>query len=207
MGRIDNPVGAWTDGAKTIFLTDDVVEVLPEVYEPAEDTYLLLKAARKEVRPTDTVLEVGTGCGLIAKILSKRARCVLATDINPHAVVNARLNGVNAIEADLFGDLDYKFDLVVFNPPYLPTESDVSDDWYAKALDGGATGREAVLAFISRVRNHLTPHGRALVLVSSHTGYNAVVESMRSTFKIVKTVAKQKCFFETLHVVAGRLEE
>ena len=115
MERIDKSVPlALTDDVKTICLADDVVDVLPDVYEPADDSYLLLEAACKEVRPTDTVLEVGTGCGLIAKVLAKRARCVIATDINPHAVVNARLNGVDAVEADLFGDLNDKFDLIAF---------------------------------------------------------------------------------------------
>lgn len=207
MERIDKPLVTSTDDVKAIFLKDDVVEVLPEVYEPADDTYLLLEAACKEVRPTDTVLEVGTGCGLIAKVLSKRARCVIATDVNPHAVVNARLNGVNAVEADLFGDLDYKFDLVVFNPPYLPTGSVASNGWYDKALDGGAMGHELISAFISRVSGYLTPHGRALVLISSLTGYSTVVESMLCKFKSVRTVAEQKCFFETLYVIVGQNKE
>ncbi|MDD1720797.1 MAG: methyltransferase [Euryarchaeota archaeon] len=208
MKRIDKSVPlALTDDAKTIYLKDDVIDVLPDVYEPADDSYLLLEAACKEVRPTDTVLEVGTGCGLIAKVLAKRARCVIATDINPHAVVNARLNGVDAVEADLFGDLNDKFDLIIFNPPYLPAGSDTANDWYAKAVDGGAMGYEVILTFISRVCSHLTPHGRALVLISSLTGYRTVVENMRCEFELVKTVAEQKCFFETLYVIIGQLQE
>ncbi|MGZ4931556.1 MAG: HemK2/MTQ2 family protein methyltransferase [Halobacteriota archaeon] len=206
MERINKPATS-TDNVKTIFLKDGAVEVLPEVYEPADDTYLLLEAACKEVRPTDSVLEVGTGCGLVAKVLAKRARYVIATDINPHAVVNARLNGVNAVQADLFGDLDYKFDLVVFNPPYLPTGSDASNDWYAKALDGGAMGHEVILTFLSRVSGHLTPRGRALILISSLTGYGTVIESMCCKFKLVRTVGEQKCFFETLYAVIGQNQE
>jgi len=197
-------VVASTRNAKTIFFKGDAVQVLPQVYEPADDTYLLLEAACKEVRYTDAVLELGTGCGLIAKALMKRARCVIATDINPYAVMNARLNGVNALEADLFGDLDYKFDLIVFNPPYLPTESDTRNDWYAKALDGGARGYEVTLAFISQVKNYIAAHGRALVLTSSVTGYDTIVRNMLSTFKSVRKVAEHKCFFETLYVLIGQ---
>ncbi len=202
--RADNLTVASTDDVKTIFFEDDAVQLLPEVYEPADDTYLLLEAARNEVTPADSVLEIGTGCGLIAKILERRARYVVATDINPNAVVNARLNGVNAVEADLFGDLDYKFDLVVFNPPYLPADNGALHDWYAKALVGGARGHEVVSAFISDVSRHLAPRGRALILISSLTGYDAVVESMLSKFKVVKTVAEQKFFFETLYVIIGQ---
>ena len=63
------------------------------------------KAALNEVRPTDSVLEIGTGCGVIAKRIAERARCVIATDKNPRAVENAKLNGVEAIMGDLFADL------------------------------------------------------------------------------------------------------
>ncbi len=204
MKRTDELVVAPTGNVKTIFFKEDAVQVLPQVYEPADDTYLLLEAACKEVRYTDAVLELGTGCGLIAKALMKRARCVIATDINPYAVMNARLNGVNALEADLFGDLDYKFDLIVFNPPYLPTGSDTRNDWYAKALDGGARGYEVTLAFISRVKNYIAAHGRVLVLTSSVTGYDTIVLNMRSTFKSVRKVAEHKYFFETLYVLIGQ---
>ncbi len=203
MKRINKPAVVSVNDAKIVVVGDDILKVLPEVYEPADDTYLLLEAACKEARPTDAVLEVGTGCGLIARALTKRARRVIATDINPHAVLNARLNGVNAVEANLFKGLDYKFDLIVFNPPYLPTRDATLNDWYDKALNGGPRGSEVVSAFITEVCNYLTPHGRVLVLISSLTGYCEVIESMLRKFQSVKTVAEQKCFFETLYVISG----
>ncbi len=203
MKQINKRAVESLNDAKIIVSDGDILKVLPEVYEPSDDTYLLLEAARKEVRPTDAVLEVGTGCGLIARVLAKRARCVMATDINPHAVVNARLNGVNAVEADLFEGLDYKFDLIVFNPPYLPTQDATPNDWYERALNGGSRGSEVVSAFITEACNYLTPHGQVLVLISSLTGYGEVIESMLRRFQSVKTVAEQKCFFETLYVING----
>ena len=81
-------------GAKKVHYLSEQVLVLPDVYEPCDDTYLLVDAALNEVRPTDSVLEIGTGCGIIAKMVAERARYVIATDKNPRAVANAKLNGV-----------------------------------------------------------------------------------------------------------------
>ena len=60
-----------------------------QVYYPEADTYLLLEAALAEVKPGERVLEVGTGSGLIAAEIAGITG-VVATDINPHAVLCAR---------------------------------------------------------------------------------------------------------------------
>jgi release factor glutamine methyltransferase len=188
-------------GTKKVHYLSEQVLLLPDVYEPCDDTYLLLDAALNEVRPTDSVLEVGTGCGIIAKIVAKRARCVIATDKNPRAVANAKFNGVEAIMGDLFADLDSRFDLIIFNPPYLPSRSDISSDWQTRAWDGGPSGREVIVQFLLQVGNYLTEKGRALLVISSITGYKEVTELMRAQFGIVRVIAERKFFFETLYVV------
>ena len=63
-------------------------ELLDEVYDPAEDSFLLVDAALKEVRPGERVLEVGTGSGIVSLFVKDVAN-VTATDINPHAARNA----------------------------------------------------------------------------------------------------------------------
>jgi release factor glutamine methyltransferase len=190
-------------GAKKMQCLDEQVLVLPDVYEPCDDTYLLMDAALREVGPTDSVLEVGTGCGVIAKIVAERAGRVIATDKNPRAVANAKLNGVRAFLGDFFADLDGRFDLIIFNPPYLPSQSDVPNDWQSQAWDGGPSGREVIVQFLSQVGNYLTQHGRVLVVISSITGYKDVTELMRAQFGIVRAIAERKFFFETLYVVLG----
>jgi len=179
------------------------VLVLPDVYEPCDDTYLLLDAALNEVRSTDSVLEVGTGCGVIAKMVACRARCVIATDKNPRAVANAKLNSVEAIVGDLFADLDRRFDLIIFNPPYLPGRSEISRDLQTQAWDGGRSGREVIAQFLFQVGNYLTEKGRVLLVISSITGYNEVIKLMHAQFGMVGVVAERKFFFETLYVVRG----
>jgi release factor glutamine methyltransferase len=142
----------------------------PQVYAPAEDTWLLLRAADKECRDGEKVLEVGCGSGTVSGALKNRAR-VLATDINPHAVRAARDRGIDVIRADLFSGICNRFDLILFNPPYLPTLPDERmDDWIEFALDGGPDGRSLIRRFLSGVGRVLAPGGRALLLVSSLTG-------------------------------------
>jgi len=145
-----------------------------QVYQPEADTYLLLEAALAEVSDGDQVLETGTGLGLIAAELSRVAR-VIATDINPHAVIAARRRGVDTIRTDLLAGICGSFDLIVFNPPYLPTSPEERiDDWLEYALDGGPCGRDVIERFAHTAGNVLARNGRILILVSSLTGLHEV---------------------------------
>ena len=150
--------------------------MLPDqVYPPAEDSELLLRAALAEVRPADRVLEVGTGSGYVAAGLSGRAAAVVATEINPHAVACARARGVETVRTDLFSGVSGPFDLILFNPPYLPTAPDERiSDWLEYALDGGPTGRTTIERFVADAGRVLAPFGRILLLVSSLTDLDEV---------------------------------
>jgi release factor glutamine methyltransferase len=153
----------------------------PQVYPVEEDTQLLLEAALAEVRPGDRVLEVGTGSGHIAASLAGLAAHVVALDINPHAVRTARASGVETVRSDLFAGLRGPFDLVLFNPPYLPTAEDERlEDWLEYALDGGSDGRRTIARFFADLDLVLAATGRALLLVSSLTGPEEVVRIANS---------------------------
>jgi release factor glutamine methyltransferase len=141
-----------------------------QVYQPETDTFLLLEAARNEAKPGDRVLEIGTGSGRIAAALV-RDHDVVATDINPHAVFCARTAGLDVVRCDLFSGIRGRFDLILFNPPYLPTQPEERiEDWLEFALDGGATGRGTIARFAASVGGALAPGGRILLLISSLTG-------------------------------------
>jgi release factor glutamine methyltransferase len=189
--------------AKKISYGGEQLDLLPNVYEPCEDTFLLLEAALDVVLPTDAVLEIGTGCGLIAKVIARVAHSVIATDINPQAVKNATLNGVEAIQGDLFCNLNRRFDLIIFNPPYLPTDTNVACDWLTQAWDGGLSGQEVITRFLTQVDRYITTRGRVLMAISSITGYREVTERMKAQFEVVRSLAERKVFFETLYVILG----
>ncbi|MDT8357958.1 MAG: class I SAM-dependent methyltransferase [Methanomicrobiaceae archaeon] len=174
----------------------------PQVYPPSEDSRLLLAAVLDEVRPGDRVLEIGTGSGYIAAEIAPRVARMTATDINPHAVMSARARGVEAVCTDLFSGLAGPFDLVLFNPPYLPTEpEDRIEDWLEYALDGGATGRGVIERFFEDVDRVLAPFGRILLLVSSLTGPDEVRELFARHGFICFVVNAERFEDETLYVL------
>lgn len=177
-------------------------EIPDQVYLPAEDSYLLLRAALREVGETDRVLEVGTGSGCVAAGLSGRAAVVVATDINPHAVECARARGVAVVRTDLFAGLSGPFDLILFNPPYLPTgPGERIDDWLEYALDGGPTGRATIERFIADAGRVLSPFGRILLLVSSLTDPGAVREFFARQGFVSFIVDEEQVEDETLYVL------
>ncbi len=141
-----------------------------QVYQPAEDSFLLLRAASREISPSDRVLEVGTGSGYV---LSGLPPCCLAvgTDINPHAARISYEGGLRVVRTDLAAGLRQVFDLVLFNPPYLPTRPEERiEDWLEAALDGGPDGRVVIRQFLETIGGVITQKGRILLLISSLTG-------------------------------------
>jgi release factor glutamine methyltransferase len=178
-----------------------------QVYPPREDTCLLARAAISEAGESDFVLEVGTGSGYIARSLQESGIRVLATDINPHAVKAARLDGLDVVRADLFMGIRGPFDLVVFNPPYLPTGPEERiDDWLEYALDGGPDGRLVIRRFAEEVPCHLSPGGRVLILVSSVTGCEEVMSLFRKQGFQVDVSQKERVYDEDLVVLKCSLK-
>jgi release factor glutamine methyltransferase len=174
------------------------------VYQPAEDSGLLAQAA-VEHPVSGTVLEVGTGSGWVSQQVAEKTDArVVGTDINPHACRQARERGVETARANLLTPFrDGSLDAVLFNPPYLPTDPDNEwDDWMEHALSGGETGRELIDPFLDDVGRVLAPDGVVLLLVSSLTGFDAVVERAESRGFTVETAVQESYPFETLTVLA-----
>jgi len=178
-----------------------------DVYQPAEDTHLLADAAVAEVPPHSRVLDVGTGSGYVAATVRDEAGAdVVGADLNPFAVRQSADRGVPVVRADLVAPFRADaFDAVVFNPPYLPREEDAErDDWMEVALSGGETGRAVVEAFLDTVGRVLAPDGFALVLVSTLTGVEEVVEYAGDRGFSAVAVREESFPFETLTVLKLR---
>jgi release factor glutamine methyltransferase len=183
------------------------------VYEPAEDSFLLADAALKEAGPGMRILEVGTGSGFVSAVLLANLKDIylLATEINPHAACCAKANGVEVIRTDFFrgvksGKTESRFDLILFNPPYLPTSKDEKvPGWLNYAFDGGISGRETLDRFLDEVKDYLKPGGKILVLISSITGLGAVMEKMKGLGFKADIIERKKVSFEELIVVRGIL--
>ncbi len=175
-----------------------------QVYQPEADTFLLCRAALSSATPDDRILEVGTGSGYIAAALKDRF-FVVGVDINPHAVMAAKACGVEVVRSDLCAAVRGPFDLVLFNPPYLPTRPEERiDDWLEYALDGGLTGRDVIARFADEVGRVLAPGGRILLLISSLTGYDEVAGLFTSAGYRVTLAAEEVVCDELLSVLCIR---
>lgn len=181
------------------------IELLDEVYDPGEDSFLLVDAALDEICKGEKVLEIGTGSGIVSTFIKDIAD-VVATDINPAACMNARINGVQAVRADLFSGICGRFDVVIFNPPYLPTsEEERLEGWLNRAFDGGPDGRLVIDSYIEELPRMLKSGGRALMVISTLTDVDVVADRFRQHGFVVETAGEQKVCFEKLVVLKASL--
>lgn len=169
--------------------------LVPEhVFPPAPMSALLGAAVLAETRPTDRVLDMGTGSGVNAVLAASVSRDVLGVDINPHAVaaaeVNAAAHGVadrtRFLRSDVFDAVEGRFDLVVFDPPFR---------WFAPRdlLETSMTdeGYGALTRFVSGVRGHLAPGGRVLLFFGS-SGDLAYLEALVDRSGLDREVAAEE---------------
>lgn len=174
-----------------------------DVYEPADDSFLLAESL--DVSGGSSVLDVGTGTGLLALVAAEKAGHVLGVDVNPEAVrlarENAKLNGIKNVEfrvSDLFDRVDGKFDFIVFNPPYLPVDE---EDLLGRAWSGGVDGLEVIKRFVSAAPSHLGKNGVIMLLVSSFNDVNGVMCLLSEHGLRSEVVSRKKFFFEELFVL------
>ncbi|MFH0798210.1 MAG: HemK2/MTQ2 family protein methyltransferase [Candidatus Woesearchaeota archaeon] len=165
------------------------------IYKPREDSFLLRKQVRKYAK--GKVLDMGTGSGIQAMATSENTKDVLAVDINPKAVEKLKKKGVNAIESDLFANVKGKFDLIIFNPPYLPEDPE-EDEESKMTTTGGKEGHEITERFLKEAKKHLKKNGIILLLFSSMTGdMDSILKKLKYNFRCID---KKKMFFEELYV-------
>ena len=169
------------------------------IYEPAEDSYLLEKEVRKYAKGK-RVLDIGSGSGIQA--LAARdsgASYVLATDVNSAVIRELKKKRINAVESDLFKNIRGKFDLVIFNPPYLPRDKR-EDEESERITSGGERGDEIIVRFLLSLGKHLGDRGIALIVLSSLTPKKRILESLRKNGLSRKIIAREKRFMEKLGV-------
>jgi len=197
---------------KQVFYGDLKFQIFRNVYEPAEDTFLA--ADYLVVNDYDTVLDMGTGCGILAVLAAQKAKKVVAVDANPYAIRCVRRNAeINKVaekidirKGDLFQPIrrGEKFSLIVFNAPYLPTGSREERSWLGKSWSGGPTGRHLIDRFIKEAPQYLTRKGRILLVQSSLANIDATIRKFREVSLQAKVIAQKKVAFETIAVVQAR---
>ena len=173
------------------------IEVAPEVFRPAEDSFLLLQAV--DVARGERFLEVGAGTGLLTLHAAKVAALTVATDVSPHAVRCVRANAarnrlpVAVVRCDLLRGLRGTFDVIAFNPPYLAER--IGTAWEERAWQGGVTGEDVMLHFFDQAPERLAERGRCYVTVP--TNRERAIAKARERFD-VRVAGEKPMFFEKL---------
>jgi release factor glutamine methyltransferase len=168
-----------------------------EIYQPAEDSFFLSQFARDEIkkRSFSRILDMGSGSGIISQIcidVGTAPKNLTLADINPNAIksLKQKFPSSKIIQSNLFDKINGKYDMIIFNPPYLP------DDKFDKNLDtsGGKKGSEIINRFLEESQHHLANNGEILLLTSSLTKDINWLNYKRIL------LGKKKIFFEELYV-------
>ncbi len=202
--------------SKIIGINNIKIKTHEKVYEPSEDSELLVNNLVNV--KNKTVLDVGTGTGIQSiNALINGAKKVIGIDINPYAIKlaneNLKLNNfqnnknIKFIESDLFSNINssLKFDVILFNAPYLPTSEEEKLEKYLNyGFDGGPTGRVVVDKFINEVSNYLNKNGIVQIVQSSLTGEKETINLLYKNNILAKKTAYINFFYEEIHVITGK---
>jgi release factor glutamine methyltransferase len=188
------------------------IVVLPTVFNPRvfrSGAFFAESLDSSLIPPGSSVLDLGTGSGVLGVVAAAWAGSVVATDLNPAAVrcvrVNALLSGreqqIDARLGDLFAPVNgERFDAVLFNPPYYrgTPQTDFERAWRSE---------DVVERFARELPLHLAPNGRALVALSTDGESPAFLACFRRSGLPVSTVVTRRYPNETFTLYALRARE
>nr|XP_019585433.1 PREDICTED: hemK methyltransferase family member 2 isoform X1 [Rhinolophus sinicus] len=189
-----------------------------DVYEPAEDTFLLLdalEAAMSELKGVEICLEVGSGSGVVSAFLASMIgpqALYICTDINPKAAActleTARCNKVHIepivtdLVKGLLPRLKEKVDLLVFNPPYVVTPpEEVGSHGIEAAWAGGRKGREVMDRFFPLVPDLLSQRGVFYLVTIKENNPEEILKTMKMEGLHGTTVLSRQAGQEILSVL------
>jgi HemK-related putative methylase len=172
------------DDFRLEWVHDSPLMVIPTVFNPKvprTGEFLAAQVNPRLVNADSEVLDMGTGSGVCAVIAARHARRVVAVDINRAAVrcagINALLNHlehkIDVRHGDLFAPVpEERFDLVLFNPPFLlgPPRDDRDRAWRSS---------DVAERFAAGLGAHLKPGASALVLLSTFGDAQVFLEGFR----------------------------
>ncbi|MFO8110671.1 MAG: HemK2/MTQ2 family protein methyltransferase [Thermoplasmata archaeon] len=179
------------------------IEEWEEVYSPDEDTYLLLDLIN--IDKGEDVLEIGSGTGIISLHCASYGANVTAVDINEKAVlltkINSEYNNIPLEDvrwSDMFLNIDGLWDVIIFNPPYLPNVKGYSKD---PRWDGGIQGDETVIRFLESAYSYLRPGARVYFCSSDMAPLTRIYNTIEAGYFIIEQ--REKTFdFESIYVFA-----
>lgn len=193
----------------------DLVQ-FPEVYEPSEDTFLLLDALEKDISyllnlKPQLAVEIGSGSGVVITAVSQifKSTCAyFATDINAQACVStqtiATKNNVHVecLNMDLLKCFKYHlFDLIIFNPPYVVTSpEEICGFGLNRAWAGGMTGRIVIDKVLRDLPNLLSIRGVCYMVLLRDNNIKEIFTMMQELEFLCQIVLERKIPGEYLYI-------
>ncbi|KAI0757333.1 S-adenosyl-L-methionine-dependent methyltransferase [Daedaleopsis nitida] len=185
------------------------------VYEPAEDTFILLDALEEDADQLRAshpkiCLEIGSGSGCVSAFTGTilgPSSLYLTTDINPHACRSTKATGaqnrvsIEPVLGSLVGPLrqrlKHSVDILLFNPPYVPTDSDEADiaqqdGDIAGAWAGGRDGMALTDSLLDQVKDLLSPQGRFYLVAVKQNDIEGICCRMLERYNLYGEVALQR---------------
>ncbi len=173
------------------------------VYEPGEDSYIILDYIKKYGN-NKKVLDMGCGSGILGIQAAMLNSDVTAVDLNPLALrltkKNAESNNVKirVIYSDLFEFVpEEKYDLIIFNPPYLPEDPIVKDI----DLTGGLYGYETTLKFLELAQHYMAKNSNIILAISSLSQPDIVFEKLKELKYDYNILKEEKFAWEKLIIL------
>ena len=152
---------------------------------PRQDTEVLVETALSMMKPGCRLLDMCTGSGCIVLSLAKLGTVTwgIGADISEEALKvaernreNLGLSQVKLVHSDLFGSVEGVFDMIVSNPPYIPTDDiedlmrEVKDHEPHLALDGSRDGLHFYRKLAEESGRYLVPGGSLLFEIGYDQG-------------------------------------
>jgi release factor glutamine methyltransferase len=194
------------------------------MYNPSDDSFFFadflekyLSGLSKDKKEKITLLDMGSGSGILAETAKKAGvKNIIAAEINKKAVQHIKNKNIPVIQSDLFKPiktikcgqdrrqlitkanriklLNQKFDIILFNAPYLPQDKEEPIESQLETT-GGKMGDEISIEFLAQAKKHLKANGKIFLLISSLTPLNRI-----KMFK-PHVVARKKIWFEELLIL------
>jgi len=203
------------------------------VYTPSDDTYLLIDYFKRNIDENnfdginiseiENILDLGTGTGIIA-ILFQLIKVqypnfnpkIYASDILKEAIKCAKINeeankinkAITFLHSDLFKSfpesLKHSFNIIVFNPPYLPSSKLINKNYEKNIIDyswdGGLKGYETLINFLKKAKLflNLKKDHSIYCITSSRTDLLELNNKIKNLNYKNKIVEKRHIFFEDI---------